>query len=142
MAGIYQLTPMKNLCLSKCRTPVSFIMTSWRGGMTGALQMGWLHGLYCFGCCWLLFALLFPLGMMNVAAMAAITLLIFAEKALPWGFWGARAAAIVLIGYGAVVIAIPSLLPHLFRTARNEYGLKGHPKSRPGAAGFDGIATA
>ena len=84
-AGLYQLTPLKDLCLSKCRTPITFIMTSWRDGAAGALRMGLLHGAYCLGCCWLLFVVLFPLGIMNIAAMAVITLVIFAEKTLPWG---------------------------------------------------------
>jgi len=61
-AGLYQLTPLKGLCLSKCRTPINFIMTSWRDGAAGALRMGLLHGPYCAGCCWLLFVILFPLG--------------------------------------------------------------------------------
>lgn len=73
--------------------------------------MGWRHGLYCFGCCWLLFVILFPLGMMNIAAMAAITLLIFAEKTLPLGRWGARVTAASLVVYGATVIAFPAALP-------------------------------
>src|SRR5262249_7900633 len=64
-AGIYQLTPLKDLCLSKCRTPITFIMTSWCDGTAGALRMGLLHGAYCLGCCWLLFVILFPLGIMN-----------------------------------------------------------------------------
>jgi predicted metal-binding membrane protein len=68
-------------------------MTSWRDGTAGATRMGVFYGLHCLGCCRLLFALLFPLGMMNIAAMASITLLIFAEKTLPWGRTGARIAA-------------------------------------------------
>jgi predicted metal-binding membrane protein len=80
--GLYQLTPLKDLCLSKCRAPITFIMTSWRDGVAGALRMGILHGAYCLGCCWLLFVILFPLGIMNIAAMAVVTLLIFAEKTL------------------------------------------------------------
>jgi len=82
-AGIYQFTPWKAFCLARCGHPVGFIMRSWRGGLGGAFRMGLLHGLYCLGCCWLLFAILFPLGMMNIVAMAAITLLILAEKTLP-----------------------------------------------------------
>ena len=89
-AGLYQLTPLKDLCLSKCRTPITFIMTSWHDGAAGALRMGLLHGAYCLGCCWLLFVILFPLGIMNIAAMAVITLVIFAEKTLPWGRTAAR----------------------------------------------------
>ena len=110
-AGVYQFTPLKNTCLSKCRTPITFVMTSWRSGTAGALRMRWLHGLYCFGCCWLLFVILLPLGMMNVAAMATITLLILAEKVLPWGRAVAYAAAALLIAYGVAVIATPRLLP-------------------------------
>jgi predicted metal-binding membrane protein len=90
---------------------MTFIMSSWRAGAPGAFRMGWLHGLYCFGCCWLLFAILFPLGVMNIVAMAAISLLIFAEKTLPWGRWSTRAAAAVLLAYGVAAIAVPSLLP-------------------------------
>ena len=111
LAGIYQLTPLKDLCLSKCRTPITFIMTSWRDGTAGALRMGLLHGAYCLGCCWLLFAILFPLGIMNIGAMAAITLIIFAEKTLPWPRLAPYAAAFALMLYGALVIASPQLLP-------------------------------
>ncbi|HTR15986.1 MAG TPA: DUF2182 domain-containing protein [Acetobacteraceae bacterium] len=111
VAGLYQFTPLKDRCLSKCRTPISFIMTSWRDGVAGALRMGLLHGAYCLGCCWLLFVILFPLGIMNIAAMAAITLVIFAEKTLPWGGLVARATAAALVAYGAVVLAAPQVLP-------------------------------
>ena len=111
LAGIYQLTPLKDLCLSKCRTPITFIMTSWRDGAVGALRMGLLHGAYCLGCCWLLFVILFPLGIMNIAAMAVITLIVFAEKTVPWGRLAPRATAAALVAYGAVVIAAPQLLP-------------------------------
>jgi predicted metal-binding membrane protein len=111
LAGIYQLTPLKDLCLAKCRTPITFIMTSWRDGAIGALRMGLLHGAYCLGCCWLLFVILFPLGIMNIAAMAVITLIIFAEKTLPWGRLAPRAVAAALVAYGVVVIAAPQVLP-------------------------------
>jgi predicted metal-binding membrane protein len=111
LAGVYQLTPLKDRCLSKCRTPISFIMTSWRDGVAGALHMGLLHGVWCLGCCWLLFVILFPLGIMNVAAMAVITLVVLAEKTLPWGRPVARAAAGALLAYGAVVLAAPQRLP-------------------------------
>jgi predicted metal-binding membrane protein len=111
VAGIYQLTPLKSACLSKCRTPTGFIMTSWRDGTGGALRMGFEHGAYCLGCCWLLFVILFPLGIMNVAAMAAVTLLIFAEKSLPLGVWVSRGAAVVLLLYGVLVLFSPGALP-------------------------------
>jgi hypothetical protein len=77
----------------------------------GAIRMGLLHGAYCLGCCWLLFVVLFPLGIMNVAAMAVITLVIFAEKVLPWGRPVARATAAALVAYGAVVLVVPHVLP-------------------------------
>ena len=111
LAGVYQLSPLKRACLSKCRTPMSFILTSWRDGQGGALRMGVEHGVYCLGCCWMLFVILFPLGVMNVAAMALITLLIFAEKSLPLGPHAATLAAAALVVYGVAVMAVPSALP-------------------------------
>jgi len=111
VAGIYQLTPLKDICLSKCREPLDFIVTSWRDGATSALEMGLLHGAYCLGCCWLLFVILFPLGIMNVGAMVAVTFIIFAEKMLPWPRLAPYATAGVLVLYGALVITSPQLLP-------------------------------
>ncbi len=111
VAGVYQLTPLKNACLAKCRTPTQFLMTSWRDGNGGALRMGIEHGVYCFGCCWLLFAILFPLGMMNVAVLALLTALIFAEKVFPAGYRVSAIAGVALIAYGALVILSPAFLP-------------------------------
>jgi predicted metal-binding membrane protein len=110
-AGIYQLTPLKDVCLKKCRTPMSFVLASWREGYGGAFRMGVEHGVYCLGCCWLLFLILFPLGMMNIAVLALITLLIFAEKSLPIGRQVARFAAVALIAFGALVMVVPDALP-------------------------------
>jgi predicted metal-binding membrane protein len=111
LAGLYQLTPLKEVCLSKCRTPITFIMTSWRDGTAGALRMGLLHGGYCLGCCWLLFVILFPLGIMNIAAMGVITFLVFAEKTLPWGRPVVGVTSAALMAYGAAVLATPQVLP-------------------------------
>ena len=111
VAGMYQLSPLKSVCLNKCRSPISFVMHSWRDGYWGSFRMGLGHGVYCLGCCWLLFLILFPLGMMNIAVLAAITALIFAEKSTAWGRQIARAAAGVLIVYGAVVVFVPDALP-------------------------------
>jgi predicted metal-binding membrane protein len=111
LAGLYQLSPLKHSCLSKCRTPINFILSSWREGYWGSFRMGLEHGLYCLGCCWLLFIILFPLGVMNVAAMAVITLLIFAEKSLSIGQQVAKIAAVVLMVYGALIIFVPGTLP-------------------------------
>lgn len=111
LAGVYQLSPLKSLCLSKCRSPLSFIMTSWRDGRGGAFRMGLEHGMYCLGCCWLLFAILFPIGIMNIGAMVALTLLIFAEKSLPIGTLLGRVAGAALILYGILIVLVPQALP-------------------------------
>lgn len=110
-AGAYQLSPLKYVCLNKCRSPMSFILNSWRDGYGGTFCMGLEHGAYCLGCCWLLFVILFPLGMLNIAVLALITLLIFAEKSTPIGRQVAALAAVALIVYGAVVIFVPDALP-------------------------------
>ena len=116
LAGLYQLSPLKRACLTKCRTPFSFILTSWRDGRGGAFRMGMEHGLYCLGCCWLLFVILFPLGIMNVGAMALITLLIFAEKSTPIGRQVATFASLGLIIFGVIVLFAPELLPTVMST--------------------------
>jgi predicted metal-binding membrane protein len=102
LAGVYQLTPLKEICLSQCRTPIA--MTTWYGEKADAFQLGLFHGLYCVGCYWLLFVALFPLGM-RIKAMAAFTLIIFAEKALPWPILVRYITAVALVLYGALVIA-------------------------------------
>ncbi len=111
LAGLYQLSPLKHYCLAKCRTPLDFIFSSWRDGYWGSFRMGLEHGVYCLGCCWLLFVIFFPLGMMNVAAMAVVTLLIFAEKSLSVGQRIAQLAALALIAYGVLVVVVPGALP-------------------------------
>ncbi len=111
LAGLYQLSPLKRACLSKCRTPLDFVLGSWRDGYPGSFRMGLEHGAYCLGCCWVLFVMLFPLGVMNAAAMALITLLIFAEKSLRMGRQVAQVAAVALVTYGAVVVFVPGALP-------------------------------
>jgi predicted metal-binding membrane protein len=111
VGGFYQLSPLKSLCLTKCRSPLSFVLTSWRDGYGGAFVMGLKHGAYCLGCCWLLFAILFPLGVMNIAAMVGLTLLIFAEKSLPLGSATAKVAGVALVAYGSVVLVTAYGLP-------------------------------
>jgi predicted metal-binding membrane protein len=80
LAGLYQLSPLKRACLAHCRSPLHFVLNQWRDGALGALVMGVRHGVYCLGCCWLLFLLLLPLGFMNIGAMLLLTALIFAEN--------------------------------------------------------------
>lgn len=111
LAGLYQLSPLKTRCLSACRSPLAFVLGSWREGELGSFRMGIEHGISCLGCCWLLFVILFPLGMMNIAAMATLTGLIFAEKSLALGPRLVVVAAVLLIGYGALVVVTPGALP-------------------------------
>jgi len=111
VAGLYQLSPLKHLCLAKCRTPLQFILSSWRDGYSGAFRMGFVHGAYCLGCCWFLFVLLFPLGIMNIAVMALLTALIYAEKSFPLGRQISQIAGVALIVYGVIVISVPAALP-------------------------------
>jgi predicted metal-binding membrane protein len=86
-------------------------MTSWRDGRAGAFRMGIEHGLYCAGCSWLLFVILFPLGMFNIAALALVTVLIFAEKSLPHGRHIAALAGAVMIAFGVLAVIMPQALP-------------------------------
>jgi predicted metal-binding membrane protein len=109
-AGIYQLTPLKQACLAKCRTPTQFVLTSWRDGVRGAFRMGLAHGVYCLGCCWLLFVILFPLGIMNVAAMALVALLVLAEKTLPLGRRVSQLIGVALVAVGLLIVVAAGLL--------------------------------
>jgi predicted metal-binding membrane protein len=84
-AGVYQWTPLKQACLRHCRAPLEFVLHYWRKGPLGPLQSGVRHGLFCLGCCWVLMALLFIGGLMNVLWIAAIALLVLIEKTFPWG---------------------------------------------------------
>jgi predicted metal-binding membrane protein len=111
LAGLYQLSPLKDYCLAKCRSPLSFLLRSWRAGRTGALRMGFAHGLYCVGCCWLLFLILIPLGVMNVAVMLVVAIVVFAEKTLPRGRAVGRVAAAALVVAGLLAAVRPELLP-------------------------------
>jgi predicted metal-binding membrane protein len=99
-AGLFQFTHWKHACLAHCRSPLEFLMTGWREGRRGAFEMGVKHGAYCTGCCWVLMALLFVLGVMNVLWIAAITALVLIEKAVPRGEWWGRIAGVVFIAWG------------------------------------------
>jgi predicted metal-binding membrane protein len=105
-AGLYQLTPLKDLCLTSCRNPVRFLMTRWRPGAARALRMGLAHGAYCVGCCWLLMLLLFALGVMNLAWVALIAAFVAIEKLLPAGRLTARFAGVALIAVGLGVAVL------------------------------------
>jgi predicted metal-binding membrane protein len=105
-AGIYQFTPWQNACLGHCRSPAEFLSRHWRPGVWGAVRLGALHGVYCVGCCWALMALLFVGGVMNLAWIAALTLLVMAEKLLPGGRLVARASGLVLIAWAAATMLV------------------------------------
>lgn len=101
-AGIYQLSPLKNACLGRCRSPAQFLSRHYRPGAGGALRLGLLHGAYCVGCCWMLMALLFVGGVMNLLWIAGLTLLVAGEKLLPHGPTIARVTGVALIAWGVV----------------------------------------
>lgn len=104
-SGLYQWTPIKDLCLTHCRSPLTFLAQNWRAGRTGAISMGAHHGLYCIGCCWALMALLFVGGVMNLLWVAAISVFILLEKLAPLGGKIGRAVTGVLaIAVGAILI--------------------------------------
>jgi predicted metal-binding membrane protein len=104
-AGIYQWTPLKHTCLSKCRSPLGFVLHEWREGRWGALLMGLKHGGYCTGCCWSLMALLLVAGVMNLLWIAAIAGFILLEKVAPGGDRLSRVAGVVLAGWGVWMVA-------------------------------------
>lgn len=109
-AGLYQLTPLKYICLSKCRSPIGFMLNSWQDGYAGAFRMGFHHGAYCLGCCWSLMAVMFVVGTMNLVWMGILTLVIFMEKILPYGVALGKGTGIGLIGLGLVLAVSPSTL--------------------------------
>jgi predicted metal-binding membrane protein len=103
--GIFQWTPLKNACLRHCRSPLGFILTEWREGTLGAFQMGLRHGMYCVGCCWLLMALLFVAGVMNLWWVAAIATFVLIEKVTTAGPRIARTTGVLLILWGGWMLA-------------------------------------
>lgn len=112
-AGIYQLTPLKRVCLRQCRSPMHYVMGGWRSGRGGALRMGLEHGAFCVGCCWGLMVILFALGVMSVVWMLVVAGLIFAEKVLPWGARLTHVFAVTFILAGVWVAAAPGSVPGL-----------------------------
>jgi predicted metal-binding membrane protein len=112
VAAGYELTPLKNVCLAKCRSPLGSFLGSWRGGRTGAVRMGIRNGAWCVGCCWALMASLFALGVMSVSWMALVAAIIAAEKTLPWRHLPV-ATAMVLAGLAVLVLLAPESLPGL-----------------------------
>jgi len=100
-AGLWQLTPLKTVCLRQCRSPIGFVSMHWRSGIRGAFAMGVKHGSYCLGCCWFLMGLLFYGGVMNLIWISGLALFVLVEKVLPGGDFIGRAAGVLLIAWGA-----------------------------------------
>src|SRR4051812_28286432 len=112
-AAVYEVTPLKDVCLGKCRSPLGLLLGSWRDGHDGALRMGAHAGAWCVGCCWALMASLFALGLMSIAWMAFVAGLIAAEKILPWRRVAVYGTAAVLLALGALVLVAPDAIPAL-----------------------------
>ena len=112
-AAIYQLTPAKDACLRRCRSPLDFVLEHWREGQLGALRMGAIHGAWCVGCCWMLMAALFALGLMSITWMIVLAAAIAAEKLLPSPAATNRVIAAALATLGIAVISYPSNVPGL-----------------------------
>ena len=113
VAAVYELTPLKDVCLGKCRSPLGFLLGSWRDGWSGALRMGAKNGAWCVGCCWALMASLFALGIMSVVWMAVVAGLIAFEKTVPWRRVATYGTAAVLLVLGVLVLAAPDAVPGL-----------------------------
>jgi predicted metal-binding membrane protein len=122
LAAAYELTPLKNACLTKCRSPLGFLLGRWRDGLSGAVGMGARHGAWCLGCCWALMASLFALGVMSIAAMAFVAALIAFEKTLPWERAATWTTAGVLVVLGVLLIAAPDAIPGI--TIPDDDGMK------------------
>jgi predicted metal-binding membrane protein len=113
LAGLYQLSPLKRVCLRHCRSPLHFLLARWHPGTTGAVRMGAEHGAWCAGCCWALMLVLFAVGVMSILWMAVVALIVLAEKVLPPGERIARALAVVLIAFGVWIAFAPASVPGL-----------------------------
>ena len=113
LAAVYELTPLKDVCLGNCRSPLGLLLGSWRGGAWGAVRMGMTNGAWCVGCCWALMASLFALGVMSVTWMAVVAGLIAVEKTLPWRRVATYGSAALLVALGVLLLAAPDAIPGL-----------------------------
>jgi predicted metal-binding membrane protein len=113
VAAVYEITPLKNMCLGKCRSPFGFLLSSWRDGLRGAFTMGARHGAWCLGCCWALMVALFALGVMSLTWMLVVTGLIAIEKLLPWRKVATGVVTVVLLAAAIGVAVAPASVPWL-----------------------------
>ena len=112
-AGVFQLSPLKQVCLRACRSPLGFLLGHWRAGLRGSLALGWSHAVYCLGCCWALMLVLVAAGAMGLAWVLLITAVVAAEKLLPGGEWIARTTGGALVLLGVAVALRPDLVTAL-----------------------------
>jgi predicted metal-binding membrane protein len=152
VAAAYEVTPLKNVCLAKCRSPLGFLIGSWRDGLPGALEMGAKNGAWCVGCCWALMASLFALGVMSIGWMIFVAALIAVEKLLPWRRVATVGTAAVLLVLGVFLLAAPGSTPGLTiptqasMSRMNHMGEPGHTAApgamkQPGRVGKPGQMT-
>jgi predicted metal-binding membrane protein len=113
LAAVYELTPLKDVCLGKCRSPLGSLLGDWRGGRLGAFRMGAKNGAWCVGCCWALMASLFALGVMSIVWMTVVAGMIAAEKLMPWRRIATYGTALILVGLGVLLFAAPGAIPGL-----------------------------
>jgi predicted metal-binding membrane protein len=113
VAAVYELTPLKDVCLGKCRSPLGFLLGSWRDGRSGAVRMGMKNGAWCVGCCWALMASLFALGIMSLVWMAFVAGLIAVEKVFPWRRMATYTTAALLFALGLLLLVAPEVIPAL-----------------------------
>lgn len=113
VAGVFQLSPLKQACLRACRSPLGFLLGHWRAGHAGSLRLGWSHALYCLGCCWALMLVLVAAGAMGLPWVLLVSALVAAEKLLPGGEWVARIAGVALMLLAMAVALRPDLVSTL-----------------------------
>ncbi len=127
LAAIYELTPLKDVCLQRCRSPLAFLVGGWRDGRTGALKMGAEHAVWCLGCCWALMVALFALGVMSLVWMALVAALITLEKTLPWRRVALASTTAILLALAILVAVAPADTPGLTVPAGTSHAMHGMP---------------
>ncbi len=129
VAAVYQLTPLQDRCLAKCRSPLGFVVGSWRPGRVGAARMGMEHGAWCVGCCWALMATLFALGLMSITWTIVIAAVIAVEKVLPWKRGANVGVVLLLIVLALGVALVPNHVPGLTLPTDTGMPMDGAPTS-------------
>ena len=140
LAGLYQFTPLKNVCLTHCRSPLHVVMHGWRDGRGGAVRMGATHGLFCLGCCWGIMAVLFVVGLMNLGWMATLSLVIVAEKLAPRGVALGRVVGGLFVALGVLMALRPGLFPAAGLASSGPMAMGSMPVPAAGLATYRAVA--